>query len=195
MGWPVKSIAEGTTALAARETTGVAALAGPRLHAARTVLLDLERTEGQALFGFAVRLGLSDVEAQDAVQESLLRLWAQLTIGTNIENPRGWIFRTIYRVAMDEHRLRRRATGLLDRIGRAVSRSAAPGPVEPADVWDEVDHLSDRQRQVVYLRYQADLAFEEIGAVLGITAGAARSHATFAMAALRKRLSTQEIPT
>jgi RNA polymerase sigma factor (sigma-70 family) len=179
----------------ARESTNVVApLADPRAVAAKAVLLDLERREGQALFGFAVRLGLSDAEAQDAVQESFLRLWAQWSAGTSIANPRNWTFRTIYRIAMDEHRLRRRALGLLDRIGRAASRGSVHETPEQVDVWSEVDRLTDRQRQVVYLRYQADLAFEEIGTVLGISASAARSHATFALAALRKSLIVPEVP-
>jgi RNA polymerase sigma factor (sigma-70 family) len=189
----LNSIAEGTAALAARETTDVATPADRRALGSKAVLLELERSEGQALFGFALRLGLSEAEAQDAVQEALLRLWAQFTAGSTIENPRNWTFRTIYRIAMDEHRLRRRATGLLDRIGRATSRSSAHEPTGQVDVWPEVDRLSDRQRQVIYLRYQADLAFEEIGTVLGITASAARSHCTFALAALRKRLTKAEV--
>jgi DNA-directed RNA polymerase specialized sigma24 family protein len=48
-------------------------------------------------------------------------------------------------------------------------------------VWDAVDRLPDRQRAVVYLRYRADLGYEEIGAVMGISAVSARSHASRAM--------------
>ena len=66
--------------------------------------------------------------------------------------------------------------------------------LEPPDIWAEVDRLSTRQRQVVYLRYQADLAFNDIGAVLGISAGAARSHATLALAALRQALTGRGTP-
>lgn len=189
----MKSIAEGTAALTARDRTDVTPLADQRALGSKAVLVELEHSEGQALFGFALRLGLSEVEAQDAVQEALLRLWAQLTAGSSIENPRNWTFRTIYRIAMDEHRLRRRAMGLLDRIGRATGWESSPEPAGHLDIWPEVDRLSDRQRQVVYLRYQADLAFEEIGTILGITAGAARSHCTFALAALRKRLTKDEV--
>jgi RNA polymerase sigma factor (sigma-70 family) len=189
----MKSIADGTTAFTARETTGVGLLADKRVVEAKAVLLELEHAEGQALFGFALRLGLSEAEAQDAVQDALLRLWAQFRAGSWVENPRNWTFRTIYRIAMDEHRLRRRAMGLLDRIGRATGWASMPEPAGEGDVWSEVDRLSDRQRQVIYLRYQADLPFGEIGAVLGITPSAARSHCTFALAALRKRLAKAEV--
>lgn len=47
----------------------------------------------------------------------------------------------------------------------------------------------ERQRQVIYLRYRADLAYEEIGQALGITAGAARLHAAHAIERLRVALA------
>jgi DNA-directed RNA polymerase specialized sigma24 family protein len=189
----MKSAVEGTGSLTGRDLIEERVPAERHALEARATLIELERDEGQALFGFALRLGLSETESQDAVQETLLRLWAQLRAGATIDRPRNWTFRTIYRIAMDQHRLRRRAVSLLDRI----RLSARPGPAfEPGaavDVWPEVDRLTDRQRQVIYLRYQADLAFDEIGAVLGISASAARSHCTFGLSALRKRLH-DEVP-
>ena len=155
-------------------------------------LIELERHEGQALFGFTLRLGLRPSEAQDAVQETLLRLWSQVASGASIENPRNWAYRTIYRVAMDEHRARRRTNALLERLERLAGRSSMPSPSDRNDVWAAVDRLSDRQRQVIYLRYQADLSFEEIGTILGISASAARSHSTFALAALRNAYAKGE---
>ena len=56
-------------------------------------------------------------------------------------------------------------------------------------VWGEVDKLPARQRQVLYLRYRSDLSYEEIGHVLGITASAGRSHATQALATLKRNLA------
>ena len=51
-------------------------------------------------------------------------------------------------------------------------------------IWAEVDRLPERQRAVLYLRYRADLPFETVRRVLGITSSAARSHATQAVAAM-----------
>ncbi len=59
-------------------------------------------------------------------------------------------------------------------------------------VWGEVDRLPTRQRQVIYLRYRADLPFDDIGVVLGMTASAARSHATQATHTLRTRLRPEQ---
>jgi RNA polymerase sigma-70 factor (ECF subfamily) len=46
--------------------------------------------------------------------------------------------------------------------------------------------LSDRQREVVYLRYQRDLTDEEIGEILGLSASGVRSLLARAIAALRR---------
>ena len=162
---------------------------GSRADTDRTVAA-LELEHGQAMFGFACRQGLSAAEAQDAVQETLLRLLRELRSGASIDNPRAWAYRSLYRLAMDQHRMRRRLTLIAGRIGR---REPVDDPTsDRVVVWSVVDSLPQRQRQVLYLRYRSDLSFDEIGRVLNITASAARSHATQAMAALRQRLARED---
>ncbi|MCV0402612.1 MAG: sigma-70 family RNA polymerase sigma factor [Chloroflexi bacterium] len=155
-----------------------------------SAVVELQALEAQALFGFVRRLGLSDADADEAVQEVLVRLLDALRNGTAVDNPRAWAYRSIYRLAMDEHRLRRRVIGLMGRL-RQQPASNAPEIADRIAVWTEVDRLPERQRQVLYLRYRSDLAYEDIGHALGITAGAARSHATQAMATLRTRLAAE----
>jgi RNA polymerase sigma factor (sigma-70 family) len=161
----------------------IATAADPR------VVAEVEARHGQALLGFVLRLGLSDSEAADAVQEVLLRLWIEIRGGTQIENPEGWVYRSIYRLAMDQHRLRRRVAALRELLGSPGRQPVVREASDRIAVWTEVDRLPERQRQVVYLRYRSDLAFEEIGHVLGISSSAARSHSTQAMATLRGRLT------
>jgi RNA polymerase sigma factor (sigma-70 family) len=153
------------------------------------IVAELGTLEAQALFGFVRRLGLTDDLADDAVQEVLLRLLGQLRDGSAIVNPRAWVYRSIYHLAMDEHRLRRRWVSM---VARPRSRQIPSGPdiADRLTVWSEVDRLPRRQREVIYLRYRSDLPFHEIGEVLGITASAARSHATHAVQALHRRLAT-----
>ncbi len=154
---------------------------------------ELQEQRGQALFGFARRLGLSDEQAADAVQETLLRLWRELHRERPIEDRAAWAFRTIYRIAMDEHRLRRRLAGLRDRLqregGHSPSRSEATDRDDSMTVWAQVDRLPTRQRHVLYLRYRADLSFDDIAAVLGITPGAARTLAGRALERVRRELA------
>ncbi len=156
------------------------------------IVADLDSQHGRALLGFVRRQGLSDEQADDAVQEVLLRLWVELRRGIVIENPKSWAYRAIYRLAMDEHRLRRRLAGLREMLGSPVRAPQVHDISDRIAVWSEVDHLPERQRQVMYLRYRSDLTFEEIGEVLGITSSAARSHATQAMTTLRGRLRPRD---
>jgi RNA polymerase sigma factor (sigma-70 family) len=150
------------------------------------VVQDLQERYGQQLFGFARRQGLSDGPAADAVQETLLRLWSQLLRGATIDNPKAWAFQTVYRLAMDQHRRVRRLAVVSNLMEQEPSASF--DLEDRIAVWAEVDRLPERQRHVLYLRYRADLPFEDIASVLAISASAARSHAAQAMGTLRRRL-------
>ena len=160
-------------------------------HRADDIVVEVQARHGQALFGYARRLGLSDEQATDAVQEGLVRLWRELRGGGDVERPEAGTFRAVHHLAMDQHRLRRRVEALTE----TLRRSAFEPPHDSVDriaVWSEVDRLTTRQRQVLYLHYRADLAFEDVAAVLGISAGAARSHASRGVEQLRSRFSTSD---
>jgi RNA polymerase sigma factor (sigma-70 family) len=153
----------------------------------RAIVEDVHAGNGQTLFGFARRLGLRDDEAEDVVQEALLRLWRQLSERSAVEAPVAWTFRTAYRLAMDRHRARRRWLALLQR-GQPWAGEREAATDDLVAVWAEVDALPTRQRAVLYLRYRADLTFDAIGEVLGIDAGSARSNAARGIATIRRRL-------
>ena len=158
------------------------------------VVVALEQESGQRLYGYALRLGIDSGRAGDLVQEALLRLWRELGRGTVIASREAWTFRALSHLAMDEHRLDRRLAGLVSRLGdRVTPRVMEIDSGERVAVWSQVDRLPDRQRQVVYLRYQADLPFEEVAQIMGITPGAARSHATTALRTLRGRLGVEGV--
>jgi RNA polymerase sigma factor (sigma-70 family) len=166
-----------------------------QLGAERTdadLLTELQADHGQALYDFARHQGLTDEQAADAVQEALLRLWREFRRGAIIERPVAWTFRTVYHLAMAHHRGRRQLALLLPRIAPRRPDYAGPEASDRLTVWAAVDHLPARQRQVLYLHYAADLPFEEIAGILGISASAARTHASRGMAALRSDL-TQEV--
>ena len=143
---------------------------------------------GRELYGLCRRLGLDDEEAHDAVQETFLRMLVESARGLVILDPEGWAFRVVYRLAMDQHRVRRLAHSVAERLSMLSPRDE----IDPADrvaVWVAVDRLPPRQRAVLYLRYRADLSYDRIGAVMGITANGARNDASVATASLRTRLA------
>jgi RNA polymerase sigma-70 factor (ECF subfamily) len=181
-------------------SSSAAPLAVPGAGSERTVH-SLYQRRSQEMFGFVRRLGLGDEEASDAVQETMLRLWRELDSGAQIADPDAWAFRTLYRLGIDSHRLRRRLGALAERIGGLAGSTdrANPGgdPALQLDtdaVWHAVDRLPERQRAVLYLRYRADLPYERIGLALGITPSAARGHASTGLRTLRRRLDDEDEP-
>ena len=159
---------------------------------AEEIAVALESDAGQALFGFALRLGLRSEQADDAVQEVLLRVFRALSRGEAIDDARAWAFRTLYRIVMDEHRLRRRLEGLRERLLAQAQATAASDQAIGTSIWAEVEALPARQRQVLFLHYQADLAFDEVARIMGITPGGARAVAARGVETLRRRLASTD---
>jgi len=68
----------------------------------------LHTRRGDDLYGFALRMGLSDDDAADAVQDVMLRVWDELISGEELLDLDAWAFRVTYRWRMDRHRLHKR---------------------------------------------------------------------------------------
>ena len=160
-------------------------------HLALRVTEHYER-RGRELWGLARRLGASDEQAADVVQEAHLRLWRELTDGTFIEDVDAWVFRVAYRLVMDQHRLGRRVRELVVRLTDTRPKSMTHALDDALSLWPIVDRLPARERATLYLRFRADLAFEQIGEVMGITAASARTYASRGTERLRAMLAVAE---
>lgn len=159
--------------------------------AVRADIVALQAERGGELWGLARHLGLSPEEAEDAVQETLVRLWAALRDGAAIDRTDAWAFRTLYRLAMDRHRWARRIRLLAERIGAQPDHRSTVEIGDRLAIWDAVEGLPQRQRFAIYLRYRSDLPYDEIGAILGIAAPSARSHVSRGLDALRVALGEE----
>ena len=128
-------------------------------------------------------------DADDAFQEtflSALRAYPRLRADSNL---RGWVLTIAHRKALDIHRARgRNPVPVAEIHDRAVdgARAAADGP---DDNWERVRALPPRQREVLTLRYAADLTHAEIAHALGCSEEAARRAAADGLKTLRKELT------
>ena len=147
---------------------------------------------GRELWGLARRLGATDEQAADVVQEVHLRLWRELSSGTVVDDVDGWTFRVAYRLVMDHHRLGRRVRDLVGRLTDVRPKAADIAVDDELSLWPVVDRLPARERAVLYLRYRSDLSFEQIGGVMGITTASARTYASRATERLRGLLGGAE---
>ncbi len=135
-------------------------------------------------------------DADDAFQEtflSALRAYPCLRADSNL---RGWVLTIAHRKAIDVHRARGRNPVAVAEIHEGARRPPARTDADSAgddsgraDPWEHVRTLPTRQREVLTLRYGADLSHAEIATALGCTEEAARRAAADGLKNLRKELT------
>ncbi len=163
----------------------VAAQPSGATEATELRVVDHYERRGRELWGLARRLGATDEQAADVVQEVHLRLWSELRRGTVIVDSDAWSFRVTYRLVMDQHRLGRRVHELMGRLTARPLESVTHDLDDNLSIWPLVDRLPTRERATLYLRYRADLSFGQIGEVMSITAASARTYASRGLERLR----------
>lgn len=127
-------------------------------------------------------------DADDAFQEtflSALRAYPRLTPDSNL---RGWVLTIAHNKALDVHRARGRNPVPVAEIHERAAPAAEQPDARP-DHWQRVRALPPRQREVLTLRYAADLTHAEIAHALGCSEEAARRAAADGLKTLRKELS------
>jgi RNA polymerase sigma-70 factor (sigma-E family) len=128
--------------------------------------------------------------AEDLCQEALARAYASWRRVAGYDE--AWVARVTTNLAIGRWRRDRRLTE-----GQPVLR-AVTDPVDPAvrlELVAALRALPRRQREVVTLRYLADLPEAEVAAALGCSAGTVKQHAHRGLAALRSRLRHLDDPT
>ncbi len=144
----------------------------------------------QSLFNVAARL-LSDPDAAaDTVQFTFIQLYTHAQELHADEGLRPWLFRVVRYRCLDE--LRRRHATPFSQVATEgddglspLDALADPAPL-PEDLAerndlqrilnDAIASLPPKYREVVALRYAADLSFAEIGEILGIPEATAKTH-------------------
>lgn len=129
-------------------------------------------------------------EAEDLVQECLLRVakhWARVRL---MEMPLAYTRRVLINLALD-HRVRRvrRDSELALGIDPAIDIRAAAAleNIEVrSDLVDALGQLPRQQRTVLALRYFLDLSEAQVAAVLGCSTGAVKSAASRGLARVRE---------
>lgn len=152
------------------------------------------RTHGRFLYTVAYRLTGNDADAQDLVQEVLLRVRR----GLETYRPgslEGWLSRITTNAFLDEvRRRRRRPTVALpddpDRLlaGSDDAEATLAAMTLPDDVQDALRSLPDDFRAAVVLCDVVGLPYDEIAEQLGVPVGTVRSRIHRGRAALRRVL-------
>jgi RNA polymerase sigma factor (sigma-70 family) len=135
----------------------------------------------------AYRLLGSREDAADAAQEACARAFARWRQVSKHPSPMAWVARVSGNIAIDVHR--RRATARRNPAADVEVRAGIDA--ERIDLHRALDALPRRQRQVVLLRYVADLSEATVAAELNCSLGNVKSLAARGLASLRTTMSTE----
>ena len=142
----------------------------------------------RSAYKVAFRLLGSREDAADCAQEACARVcadWAKLARGGS---PLPWVVRVSSNLAIDRWRKARRAR---TQEAALVASTVDPEP-ERVDLYRALDALPRRQREVVVLRYLADMSEADVAEVIGCSLGTVKSNAARGRAALRAVLTIEE---
>jgi RNA polymerase sigma-70 factor (ECF subfamily) len=139
------------------------------------------------VFRYLLVLTHSAEEAEDLCAETFeraLRAWPDHDALRT--RPLPWLLLTARRIATDRWRRARRLLGLLPLVDRRDGDASLHATSEFWLWFDAVaEVLTDRQREVLVLRYRRDLSDEEIGHVMNLSASGVRTLAARALDVLR----------
>jgi RNA polymerase sigma-70 factor (TIGR02957 family) len=146
-------------------------------------------------FGIAYRMLGSVAEAEDVVQEALLRLHGALDAGERIESPRAYVATIATRLAIDQ--LRSARARRESYVGEWLPEPIVTGedPASQAEMADSLslaflvllESLSPEQRAVLLLHDVFDYGYDEVARIVGKSEVGARQLATRARRHVEER--------
>src|SRR5205085_5662996 len=130
-----------------------------------------------AAFAIAYRMLGSVAEAEDVVQEALLRVHRALEAGERIESPRAYVATVTTRLAIDQLRSARarRERYVGEWLPEPIVTDGTDDPARQAEMADSLslamlvllESLSPEQRAVLLLRDVFDYGYDEIARIVG----------------------------
>jgi RNA polymerase sigma-70 factor (sigma-E family) len=143
---------------------------------------------GGALLATATLLAGSPAAGEDLLQaalERVMRHWGRVT-----DEPEIYLRRTIYHLAVDQWRSRRRRPEALGGTGADLDACATPDQTDTVHLrlalMKGLAQLPPRQRGVLVLRYWEQFSESEAADMLGCSVGTVKSSASRGLARLRE---------
>jgi RNA polymerase sigma-70 factor, ECF subfamily len=142
------------------------------------------------LRAFAISLCRNRDQADDLVQETLLRAWenmASFTPGTSIT---AWMYTILRNYFFSECRRRRKPMDSIDdHVERIASRPTQVACAESQEVCEALEKLGSKQREALMLIGASGVSYEEAAKICGCPTGTVKSRVNRARAELARLLS------
>jgi RNA polymerase sigma-70 factor (ECF subfamily) len=129
------------------------------------------------LRAFALSLCRQNAAADDLVQETLVKAWANLGSYEPGSNMSGWLYTIMRNEFYSEFRKRRHEVGDPDGVfaARLASRPVQEDHLHFLDFRDALDRLADDHREALMLVGASGLSYEDAAAICGCAVGTMKS--------------------
>lgn len=131
------------------------------------------------LYRLALRITLNNAEAEDVVQETMIKVWNRRDDWDNIESIEAFCLTICRNLALDKIKKKENKNQSLEEVNDYTSSpdlSYASNPEEQAVQNDRIalvrrliDNLSEKQRTIMQLRDFEGKSYKEIASILGIS--------------------------
>ena len=149
---------------------------------------------GKKLYNFARFLLGDDAEAEDAVQETYLKLWKMKDELNDVKNPEAFAMRIIRNWCLDK--LRAKNHVLRENLPAINDHNISSNPYRMTEVADALekfrfllDRLPEQQKMILHLRDIQNYEFNEIAEITGMSINNIRVNLSRARSALRDSLT------
>ena len=150
-------------------------------------------TERAAVVGLAYVLCGDWGAAEDLAQDAFFAAYRQWSRLATYDHPGAWVRRVVANRAVSRRRRLSSEARAVARLALRRRPATDPAPIDE-EVWAAVRHLPARQAQVFALTYVDDLSLDQVGGVLQISPGTAKTHLQRARAALAASLAPPSSP-
>lgn len=153
----------------------------------------LVRDRERALLGYAYLVCGNSTQAQDLVQDALVRTFSRPRPGLTVLKAEAYVRRAITSTYIDQYR-RHQRWSRVQHLFRPGDRSddVASSIDMSADVTQAISTLPPRERACVMLRFFDDLTVPQIGRQLGIAEGSVKRYISDGIERLERSLGPLE---
>ena len=150
---------------------------------------------GPALLRYAFFLTGSKAEAEDVLQDALVKTFARGRTGQDLDFAEAYVRRAILNRSIDGHRSRQRWAGVSHLFARSEALDGPEGGVaDHLDVVAALQLLAPRERACAVLRFYEDLTVPQIARELDCSDGAVKRYLSDALKGLEAHLGPVATP-
>lgn len=145
------------------------------------------------LKAYGLKISGSTEIAQEGIQQLFLKIWEKKQRLNTVQNPKAYLLKAYRSTLLDllssEKKRNAQLTDLSFQLTyQEFSSFQDSSTNESLPIYQLVNQLSDKQREIIFLKFYNDLSYQEIAEIVGINYQTVRNYMVKAIGVLRKKM-------